>query len=403
MVNRVRPSAALEESVHNHERAPRLWLVAIGLGCTLWMHTLAFAGTEPGAWFLWAGQPGPAPRVRTGVLTEERQPVRGLVDGLGSTAQFNGPGNIAVDDAGNLYVLDQYDTVVRKISANGLVTTLARLPHTRSDLGSYVRAGIVIDDDGMLYVSEPELNRIVRISNEGTVSVYAGSTRAGLRNGPIASAFFSEPRGLALDESGNLYVADAGNSAIRRITIDGVVTTMAGGRPGFVDGPISKARFDGPSNLAIDKDGNIYVGEYLEVEDEGRGAYTGAIRRISAAGKVTTLCEDSYAEARKNRGALAHETFWDDCPGLGPYTVTASDTQGLLYSIGLDGFERIDPSKPYPHSTAASFSVPGDRQIPWGSAGGFAMDRQGNLYGTDPELAGIFKATPPYSRTLRWD
>ena len=401
MVNRVPPSAAVNKWVHNCERTPGLWLVAIALGCTLWMHTLAFADTEPGTWHLWAGQPGSAPRVPTDMLTQERKPVKGMVDGPGSTAQFDGPGNIAADGAGNLYVLDQYDTVVRKISANGMVATLARLPDTRSDLGSDARAGIVIDDGGTLYVSEPALNRIVKISTEGTVSVYAGSTRAGRQNGPIASALFSEPRGLALDKAGNLYVADAGNSAIRRITIDGVVTTIAGGRPGFVDGPISKARFDTPSSLAIDKDGNIYVGEYLVVEDEGRSDYTGAIRRISAAGNVTTLCDDSYAQARTNRVAPVLESFWGDCPSLGPYTVIVFDSHGLLYRFAADGFERIDPSKPYSRDTSTVFELRNDPQIPWVSAGGIDLDGQGNLYATDPELTGIFRATPPYAKALR--
>jgi hypothetical protein len=400
-LNQLPPGAAVSEWAHSSTRTPRLWLVAIALGCGLWMDVPAFADTEPGIWFLWAGQPGSAPRVPADMLTQERKPVRGRVDGPGITAQFDGPGNIAVDGTGNLYVLDQYDTVVRKISANGTVATLARLPNTRSALGAEARAGIVVDGGGTLYVSEPALNRIVKISTEGTVSVYAGSTQAGRRNGPAASALFSEPRGLALDKAGNLYVADAGNSAIRRITPAGVVTTIAGSQPGLVDGPISTARFDTPSSLAIDKEGNIYVGEYLVVNDEGRADPTGAIRRIGADGKVITLCEDSYAGARENRVAPVPAPPWGDCSDLGPYTVIVFDSQGLLYRLTADGLERIDPAKPYSPDASTVFDVRNDPGIPWASTGGIAMDRQGNMYATDPELAGIFKATPPYPRALR--
>jgi len=391
----------MSEWIRNSTRASGLGLVTIALSCAPWLQSLAFADTDPGTWFLWAGQPGSVPRSPTDFLTQERKPARGRVDGPGLAAQFDGPGNIAVDGAGNLYVLDQYDTVVRKVSANGVVSTLARLPDTRSDIRSDARAGIVVNDGGTLYVSEPALNRIVKISADGAVSVYAGMKQAGRRNGPAANALFSEPRGLGLDKAGNLYIADAGNSAIRRITPAGAVTTVAGSRPGLVDGPISTARFDTPSSVAIDKEGNIYIGEYIVVDDEGRAEATSAIRRIGADGNVTTLCEDSYARDRRDRIAPAAPS-WGDCANLGPYTVIVFDSQGSLYRLTFEGLERIDSSKPDSRELSTVFDLSVDPEVPlYASPGGFAMDHQGNLYSTDPELADILKAQPPYAKALR--
>jgi sugar lactone lactonase YvrE len=213
--------------------------------------------------------------------------VCGSSDGVASAARFCSPTGIAVDNAGNLFVTDDGSTI-RRITPSGAVSTLAGSPGMFGSVdggGSDARFndphGIAVDSAGVLYVAESGNHTVRRITPAGIVTTIAGS--AGMRgsaDGTGRVARFDSPADVALDAAGNVFVADAGNSTIRKITVAGVVTTLAGtaGMCGAVDGVGTGAQFCGPSGLALDLTGNVYV------TDAGS-----TIRRISPAGVVSTL------------------------------------------------------------------------------------------------------------------
>jgi sugar lactone lactonase YvrE len=140
--------------------------------------------------------------------------------------------------------------------------------------------GVAVAADGSVYVADAgEANRIRKVSPEGVVTTLAGG-REGFADGAGAAAVFNTPSALALDAAGNLYVADTGNNRVRKVTPEGVVTTLAGdGEAGFLDGPAAQARFDSPVGLTVDKDGNVYVAD----------TYNDRLRLITKEGVVKTL------------------------------------------------------------------------------------------------------------------
>ena len=194
---------------------------------------------------------------------------QGYIDGLGDEAKFYSPYGIATDVLGNIYVSDGDNHRIRKITPEGMVSTFAG--STQGGTQGYVDGtaeeakfntpvGIAIDVSGNLYVADSNNNRIRKITPEGMVSTFAGSGEFGYADGHGTAAQFSKPYGITIDASGNLYVADYGNNRIRKITPQGEVTTIAGsGEYGYVDGPAGEAQFSMPQGIAIDASGNLYV------------------------------------------------------------------------------------------------------------------------------------------------
>lgn len=213
----------------------------------------------------------------------------GSTDGTGSAARFNFPVGIAVDAAGNVYVGDAKNSTIRKITPAGAVTTFAGAPFmfgATDGAGSAARFflpyGLAVDGAGNVYVADSGNHLIRKITPDGVVSTLAGSAQqAGLVDGTGGAARFSGPFGVAVDGSGNVYVADSGNNAIRKITAAGVVTTVAGssGTAGAVDGGVSIARFSQPRGVALDAAGNIFVADYDN----------SVIRHIATNGNVSTI------------------------------------------------------------------------------------------------------------------
>jgi sugar lactone lactonase YvrE len=209
-------------------------------------------------------------------------------DGTGTAAQFDAPRGVAVDRSGNIYIADTRNNTIRKVTPSGTVTTLAGSAGSEglaNGAGTAARFnepfGIAVADDGTVYVADNSNNAIRKITAEGVVSTFAGGTGAGSNDGTGTSARLDEPRAIALDTSGTLYVADYDNHTIRKITAAGVVTTVAGraDEPGNADGNGTSASFRGPMGIAVDAAGVIYVG------DTGNHS----IRRIGTNGAVTTL------------------------------------------------------------------------------------------------------------------
>jgi DNA-binding beta-propeller fold protein YncE/fibronectin type 3 domain-containing protein len=212
---------------------------------------------------------------------------RGTVDGAGPEARFNRPSAVAVDGSGNLYVADTESCTVRKITPAGIVTTLAGAPGQpgyADGAGTAARfdapTGVAVDGAGNVYVSDSTNQIIRKIGPDGAVTTLAGlAHQSGSADGVGAGARFLWPGGVAVDGSGNVYVADTGNFTIRKITPAGVVTTMAGmaGQSGSADGTGSVARFSSLASLTVDGSGTLYVGD----QD--------TVRKVAPAGLVTTL------------------------------------------------------------------------------------------------------------------
>ena len=187
--------------------------------------------------------------------------------------------------------------------------------------------GVAVAKDGAVFVSDAgDNNRIRRIAPDGTVSTFAGSVE-GFADGIGAAAAFDTPSGLAFDHAGNLYVADTGNHAIRKVTPQGAVSTLAGdGTPGFADGPGAQARFDGPTDVAVGADRRVYVAD----------TYNDRIRVIATDGTVSTLAGGDRPGDIDGPGTLARF----DTP-----TAVAVDAMNRVFVADLrnDAIRRITP------------------------------------------------------------
>ncbi len=211
----------------------------------------------------------------------------GFVNATGTAASFNSPTSVAVDNNGNVYVADTFNSAIRKITPGAVVTTLAGNGNGALINGSGATAsfntphGVAVDAAGYVYVADTVNSVIRKITPDGMVSTLAGGGTGYATNGLGTVASFSYPQGIALDGAGNVYVADSYNGLIRKITPAGLVSTLAGnlGAAGFVDGNGAAASFNNPTGVAVDGAGNVYVAD----------TNNNAIRKITPTGLVSTL------------------------------------------------------------------------------------------------------------------
>ncbi len=217
----------------------------------------------------------------------------GFVNGDTSIASFNKPFGICIDPDGNLYLADAYNHCIRKIGIDGQVSTYAGtgtagyLDGPADEAKFNQPINICLDDDGNMYVSDFINQRIRKISSDMEVTTIAGSGQAGYLNGPANEAKFNYPRGICLDDTGNIYIGDSWNHRIRKISTEGIVSTWAGGGTSigvqsvgdYVDASDTAARFYTPCELSIDQYNNIFVAD----------AYNHRIRKIDPTRMVTTV------------------------------------------------------------------------------------------------------------------
>jgi sugar lactone lactonase YvrE len=205
---------------------------------------------------------------------------------------------------------------IRKITPSGEVSTIA-------GGGIYLYpSGLTVDTNGNIYVAETSNNRIIKINPSGIISIFAGNGTYGHADGPGDSAMFRHPKGLAVDGLGNVYVADASNNCIRKITPSGEVSTFAGdGSQGFVDGLGTSAKFFGPYDVAIDNTGNIYVTEY----------WNNIIRKITPSGDVRTIAGDGTWGFANGPGVSARFQYPDGIAidSIGNIYVTETETHRI--------------------------------------------------------------------------
>ncbi len=310
------------------------------------------------------------------VITIAGSGQRGHTDGQGELAQFNWPTGVAVGPDWIVYVADYANHLIRKISPDGLVTTLAGSgePGWLDGAGAEARFhgpdGIVLAPSGDLYVADADNRRIRKVAPDGTVTTVAGSGQAGGRNGPAMTAQFLYPTGIAVDGAGALYVADRGAHTIRKITPTGLVSTLAGsGRPGYTDGMGTAAQFHDPMTVVSEPSGRLFVAD--------SGSH--AIRMITPDGRVSTVTGSPHAGAADGANGAA-QFNWP--------TGLARDQAGNLYVADSNNalIRKISPDGQV--TTLAGVGHAGSDDGPGSAAGfhfptGVAVDRQGDVYVAD--------------------
>ncbi len=217
----------------------------------------------------------------------------GFVNGDTSIASFNSPFGICLDAEGNVYLADAYNHCIRKIATDGQVSVFAGSGTAGymdgpAELAKFNQPlNICFDPEGNMYVSDFLNQRIRKISTNMLVSTVAGTGVAGWQNGPVDEAKFNYPRGICLDDTGNIYIGDSWNHRIRRISTDGTVMDWAGGGTvmgvqsvgDYIDAGDTAARFYTPCELSIDQYNNIFVAD----------AYNHRIRKIAPDRMVSTV------------------------------------------------------------------------------------------------------------------
>ena len=294
----------------------------------------------------------------------------GLGDGgLATSAQLTYPYGAAVDGSGNLYIADTYDRRIRRVSPSGIITTVAGNgaggfygmggysgdggPATSAELNG--PEDVAADGSGNLYVVDSRNNCIRKVSPSGTITTVAGNGTAGYSGdgGLATSAQLSNPYGVAADLSGNLYIADTGNNRSRRVSINGIITTVAGnGTSGYSgDGGLAtSAELNNPVDVAADGSGNLYIADSFRV------------RKVSPAGIITTVAGNGGVGSSGDGGPATSAQ-------LTPRSV-AVDGSGNLYIADLNdhSIRKVSPG-----GTITTVATPS-------SSFGLAVDGSGNLY-----------------------
>lgn len=248
-------------------------------------------------------------------------------DGIGSTAEFSSPAGVVLLPSGWFLVSEISGSVLRRVNpSNGQTVTYSgsMLPgyadSTVTRNAAYrAPQGVAVDRAGNVYVADTGNHVIRRIDAfSGEVSTWAGIGQAGWADGPGLAARFNSPSAVATDAAGNVYVADTGNHVIRRIAVDRSVSTLAGsaGQAGFVDGTSGAVRFYAPSGVAVDASGQIYVADSVN----------GAIRMVSQSGQVVTLAGNGTPGDADGTGSGARFSIPQGILVDAQYTVYVADS-----------------------------------------------------------------------------
>ncbi len=306
-------------------------------------------------------------------------------NGLATSAELYDPFEVAIDGPGNLYIADTFNNRVRKVSTNGVITTVAGNgvagylgdsgPATSAELNN--PQGLTVDSAGNLYIADVHNNRVRKVSPSGTITTVAGNGVAGYGGdgGAATSASLDYPAGVKLDSAGNLYIADQNNQRIRKVTTSGVITTVAGnGVAGYSgdNGSATSASLSQPGDIAVDTSGNLYI------VDQSNNR----IRMVNPAGTITTVVGNGVGGYSGDNGPATSAEL------NSPLSVSV-DGAGNLYIADLAN-SRIREVSGGTITTVAGTGVSGfsgdnglaiNAQI--SSPFGVSLDSAGNLYIAD--------------------
>lgn len=316
--------------------------------------------------------------------------LEGAADGFGKLARFSKPRGLAVDSKGNIFVSDTGNYTIRKISPTGEVTTFAgkaRMNGIVDGSGEDARFGnlwsMAIDSKDNLYVTEYAYHVIRKITPQGMVSTLAGLVgMAGNTDGTGSDARFRSPYGIAVDSNDSIYVADSSNHSIRKITQTAEVTTFAGrsGTSGTANGVGNLARFNSPDGLAIDSIGNIYVADSMNH----------AVRKISDSGVVTTLAGMAGTLGNQNGiGNLARFNQPRTIAVYGNGPLHISDNNNILRKVTESGSVSSFLGRATEQGSVDGASTDARFNRPYG----MAIDKDNNLFVVDSNNHTIRKIT----------
>ncbi len=257
--------------------------------------------------------------------------------GPATAATLDQPTAVARDKAGDLFIADTEDNVVREITPDGVIHLIAGNgtegdrgqggPATHAELDS--PQGVAVNGQGDLFIADTYNDVVREVTPRGFISSYAGDGNPGYRgdNGPAGKAELSSPTGLAVDSLGNLYIADSGNNVIRRVSTNGVITTVAGnvaadqasgGLGGFSGdgGPATSARLDSPQGIALDQAGDLFIAD----------TFNNAIREVTPTGTISTVVNTAGAKGSTGNGGAASAAKLNT-----PFAVAVDNSTGNLY------------------------------------------------------------------------
>jgi len=310
---------------------------------------------------------------------------------------------VAVDGAGNLYIADNGNNRVRRVSPSGIITTVAGNGQSGyfGDGGQAISAqlsapySVAVDGTGNLFIADYSNNRVRRVSPNGIITTVAGNGQSGYSGdgGPATSAQLDHPYGVAVDAAGNLFIADKNNSLVRRVSPNGIITTVAGnGQSGYSGdgGPASSAQLGSPVGLAVDGAGNLFVADH--------GNYV--VRKISASGIITTVAGMGGQPGVYGDGGPATSAQL-----LDPYGV-ALDAAGNLFIADRYRVRKVssgvittiagsfNPLFSYPEEDGSYYGDGGPATNASFFALGVAVDAAGKIYVADGLNGAIRLLTP---------
>ena len=294
--------------------------------------------------------------------------------GAATSAELYSPTGLVVDNAGNFYIADLGNNRIRKVNTSGVVSTFAGngTPGFGGDGGVALNAelngpqAIAIDSAGNIYIADSKNNRVRRVDVNGFITTVAGSGTAGFSGdgGAATTAELNGPQGIALDSAGDIFIADSQNNRVRRVDVHGLISTVAGnGAAGFSGdtGAATSAELNVPVGVAVDVVGNLFIADALN----------NRVRKVSTAGAITTLAGSGIA-GYSGDGAAATLAKIDYPSGV------AVDSGGGVYFADLENFRvrKIDTS-------GLISTVAGTGVAATSSPYGIALDGQGSLYIAD--------------------